>query len=205
MATITVYPSGYVRDDYSYKSAKYISRGYKSAEITSRYATIEATAGGAETYFYYTFDLSELPPDVVITSVTCLASAILPRFNSLETSTVQLYSGTNAKGSAAAMGEKVSIESGTWTRKELEDCRLKLYGKTREASADTTEIKFYGATLTIEYAEAANVPIVGNVTIDGVAKELSMGYCNIDGVWKEIVKSYSNIDGVWKPTHKINS
>ena len=203
MATITVYPSGYVRDDHAYKSVKGITNGYKSAGNWYRYATIEATAGGAETYFYYTFDLSELPPDVVITSVTCVATAIVPKFNSLETSTVQLYCSTNAKGSAVAMGKKVSVESGTWTRKELKDCRLKLYGKTYESSAATTDIMFYGATLTIEYAEAANVPIVGDVTIEGVAKELSMGYCNIDGVWKTIAKSYTNINGVWKPAYRI--
>lgn len=198
MATLTVYPSGYVSDDYSYKSIKSISNGYASANSIFTYATIEATVGGAETYFYYTFDLSELPPDVVITSVTCLTTAEASLM--FETATVQLYSGTNAKGSAVAMGEKVSVESGTWTRKELEDCRLKLYGKTKEGSTRTADIRFYGATLTIEYAEAANVPIVGNVTIEGVAKELSMGYCNIDGVWKEIVKSYANINGIWKPT-----
>lgn len=198
MATITVYPSGYVSDDYAYKSAQNIERGYSSANSIFTYATFEATLGGAEMYFYYTFDLSELPPNVVITSVTCLAT--VDASWTFETSTVQLYSGTNAKGSAAAMGEKVSIESGTWTRKELNDCRLKLYGKTRTGSTRPAKIQFYGATLTIEYTEAANVPIVGNVTIDGVAKELSMGYCNIDGVWKEIVKSYANIDGVWKPT-----
>lgn len=199
MATITVYPSGYVSDDYSYKSIKNIERGYSSANSIFLYATIEGNLGiGAETYFYYTFDLSELPPNVVITSVTCLATADASRM--FETSTVQLYSGTNAKGSAAAMGEKVSIESGTWTREELNDCRLKLYAKSKRAGGATLNISFYGATLTIEYAEAVNVPIVGNVTIDGVVKELVGGYCNIGGVWKEIAESYVNVDGVWKPT-----
>lgn len=199
MATITVYPSGYVSDDYSYKRIKNIDYGYASANSIFLYATIEGNLGiGAETYFYYTFDLSELPPNVVITSVTCLATADASR--TFKTSTVQLYSGTNAKGSAAAMGEKVSIESGTWTREELNDCRLKLYAISNREGGATLNIYFYGATLTIEYAEAANVPIVGNVTIDGVAKELVGGYCNIGGVWKEIAESYVNVDGVWKPT-----
>ncbi len=203
MATITVYPSGYVSDDYSYKSIKNIDRGYASANSNFLYAEIEGNSGiGAETYFYYTFDLSELPPDVVITSVTCLAAA--SRGFGFETSTVQLYSGTNAKGSAAAMGEKVSIESGTWTREELNDCRLKLYAKSGTENGASLNIKFYGATLTIEYAEAASVPIIGNATIEGAAKELVGGYCNIGGVWKEIAESYVNVDGVWKPTHNIS-
>lgn len=204
MATITVYPSGYVSDDYSYQSASNIENGYNSAD-NSTLAKIYATNGAlAETYFYYTFDLSAIPSDAVITSVTC--SAKLQGDNHLENQTVQLYSGENAKGSPASMPQYwervVSITAGDWNREELNNCRLKLYAKRSRSSTTASSkyvIRFYGATLTIEYAEAASVPIVGNVTIDGVAKELSMGYCNIDGVWKEIAESYVNVDGIWKP------
>lgn len=205
MATITVYPSGYVSDDYAYKRIAKIENGYASADSTS-YALIYATEGAlAETYFYYTFDLSAIPSDAVITSVTC--SAKLQGNNNLTHQTVQLYSGENAKGSPASMftywERVVSITAGDWNREELNNCRLKLYAKrSSDLMTDTSVygIFFYGATLTIEYAEAANVPIVGNVTIDGVAKELVGGYCNIGGVWKEIAESYVNVDGVWKPT-----
>lgn len=44
----------------------------------------------------------------------------------------------------------------------------------------------------------ANIPIIGNVTISGAAKDISGGYVNIGGVWKPIVKTYVNVNGVWK-------
>lgn len=208
MATITVYPSGYVSDDYSYNSASNIENGYNSAD-NSTLAKIYATKGAlAETYFYYTFDLSAIPSDAVITSVTC--SAKLQGDNRLENQTVQLYSGENAKGSPASMPlyweRVVSITAGDWNREELNNCRLKLYAKrSRDSTTASSKyvIKFYGATLTIEYAEPDIIPIIGNINIGGVSKEIVNGYCNIGGIWKTIAKSYTNINGVWKPTHGI--
>ena len=44
----------------------------------------------------------------------------------------------------------------------------------------------------------ATIPIIGNITIGGTAKNISGGYVNIGGVWKPIVKTYVNIGGVWK-------
>lgn len=47
----------------------------------------------------------------------------------------------------------------------------------------------------------ATIGIQGNVTVDGVQKDLTgESYVNIGGEWKEIVKSYANINGIWKPT-----
>ena len=207
LKTLTVYPSGYVSDDYSYQSASNIENGYNSVD-NSTLAKIYATNGAlAETYFYYTFDLSAIPSDAVITSVTC--SAKLQGDNHLADQTVQLYSGENAKGSPASMPtyweRVVSITAGDWNREELNNCRLKLYAKRSRSSTTASSkyaIKFYGATLTIEYAEPDIIPIVGNITVGGVAKTLAGGYVNIDGIWKTIAKSYTNINGVWKPAYR---
>lgn len=47
----------------------------------------------------------------------------------------------------------------------------------------------------------ATIGIQGNVTVNGVRKDLTgESYVNINGVWKEVVKSYANINGIWKPT-----
>lgn len=46
------------------------------------------------------------------------------------------------------------------------------------------------------------IPIIGNITIGGTAKNISGGYVNVGGVWKPIVKTYINIGGVWKPAWK---
>ena len=119
---------------------------------------------------------------------------------------MQLYSGTTAKGSSASIPSSAAattITAGNWTKDELTDCRLKLYAKrTRSGTTTAININFYGASLTIEYAEPDIIPIVGNTTVGGVAKTLAGGYCNIGGVWKTICKSYSNINGMWKPTYR---
>ena len=207
--TLTVYPSGYVSDDYAYKSATGIENGYNFADNTT-YATINLTkGGGAETYIYYTFDLSAIPDGAVITSVSCSANVTISSTFSLYISsrTMQLYSGTTAKGSSASIpsnAASTTITAGDWTRDELTDCRLKLYAKRGSyGSTSGIHIKFYGATLTVEYAEPDIIHIIGNTTVDGVAKTLAGGYVNIGGVWKTIAKSYTNINGVWKPTYGI--
>ena len=206
--TLTVYPSGYVSDDYAYDSASNLENGYNSADNTT-YATINLTTGAhAETYIYYTFDLSAIPDGAVITGVSCSANVTISSTSVryISSRTMQLYSGTTAKGSSASIPERraaTTITAGDWTRDELTDCRLKLYAKrTRSGTTTAININFYGASLTIEYAEPDIIPIVGNITVGGVAKTLAGGYVNIGGVWKTICKSYSNINGIWKPTYK---
>lgn len=41
-------------------------------------------------------------------------------------------------------------------------------------------------------------PIIGNVTIGGVAKTMSDGDVNVNGVWKPLYKTYTNVGGAWK-------
>ena len=208
LKTLTVYPSGYVIDDYAYASAENLENGYNSADNTT-YATINLTTGsGAETYIYYTFDLSAIPDGAVITGVSCSANVTISSTSTryISSRTMQLYNGTTAKGSSASIpsrGAATAITAGDWTRDELTDCRLKLYAKRTNSGATTARnINFYGASLTIEYAEPDIIPIAGNITVGGVAKTLAGGYVNIGGVWKTICKSYSNINGIWKPTYK---
>lgn len=214
--TLTVYPSGYVSDDYAYASASNLENGYNSADNTT-YATINLTTGsGAETYIYYTFDLSAIdlsaiPDGAVITSVSCSANVTISStsIRYISSRTMQLYSGTTAKGSSASIPSSAAattITAGNWTKDELTDCRLKLYAKrTRSGTTTAININFYGASLTIEYAEPDIIPIVGNITVGGVAKTLAGGYVNIGGVWKTICKSYSNINGIWKPMYTTSS
>ncbi len=210
LKTLTVYPSGYVIDDYAYASAENLENGYNSADNTT-YATINLTTGAsAETYIYYTFDLSAIPDSAAIISITCSAKSQISSSTSSHVAerTMQLYSGTTAKGSSVLINSRLTSSAtemtvGDWTADELKDCRLKLYAKRGNRNTSTTYyIKFYGATLTVKYAEPDIIPIVGNITVGGVAKTLAGGYVNIGGVWKTICKSYSNINGIWKPTYK---
>lgn len=208
--TLTVYPSGYVADDYAYESASNIENGYNSADNTTYAKIFLKTGSSAETYIYYTFDLSNIPSEAVITSMACSAKANVSVSNSnyISTKTMQLYSGTAAKGSSSILSTSADVKTmtvGDWTVDELSDIRLKLYAKRGTFSTSKNiYINFYGATLTITYTEPDIVPIVGNTTIGGVLKELAGGYCNIGGAWKAICKSYATVNGVWKPIWKAD-
>lgn len=207
MKTLTVYPSGYVTDDYAYASASDIENGYNSADNTT-YATINLTTGNsAETYIYYTFDLKNIPSEAVVTNVSCSAKcSISSSAFYISSSTTQLYSGTTAMGTSSTMSTSAAttaITAGDWTTDELRDIRLKLYAKRSTIQTSSSRyISFYGATLTVTYAVPDIVPIIGNTTIGGVSQAISSGYGNISGIWKAICKSYVNVNGVWKPTYK---
>jgi hypothetical protein len=203
------YPTSYVSDDYSYASATNITNAYAGSSNTT-YAQINLTTGsGAETYIYYTFDVPNIPDNAVICEVACTVKAMISNQQTTRISsrTVQLYSGTVAKGSSIDLTNKpdtlLSLSSGDWTKDELSNIRLKLYAK-RGSSATSTSyyIRFNGATLTIKYVIPEIIPIVGNTTINSVSKTITGGRCNIGGVWKNIVKSYANVNGVWTPTWK---
>lgn len=161
--TLTLYPSSYDTTDYKYAS---VHTSYplsvpigKSSSNTS-YAQINLTTGSqAETWVYYKFDTSAIPQDATIVSVSCVAKGYISQTNSsrITTRQIQAFSGTTAKGSASTLtstATSYNMSIGTWTRAELNDFRVRLYGK-RGTSNTTTNyyLRFYGATLTIVYNE----------------------------------------------------
>lgn len=206
--TLTLYPSGYVSDDYSYASISNVGNGYTASSSTT-YARINLKTGSsAETYLYYTFDTPNIPDDAVICEVVCTAKARISNQTTsrISSRTVQLYSSSTAKGSSANLttsASELSLTAGDWTIDELRNLRLKLYAKRGTSlTSSSYYIRFYGATLIIKYVIPETIPIVGNNTIGGVSKTIAGGYCNVGGTWKDIVKSYANVNGVWIPTWK---
>lgn len=207
--TITVYPSEYDTVDYAYASATDLTNPIGQSSSNTTYANISLTTGsGAETYIYYKFDLSSIPDNAEIISITCSAKGYISSTSAIYIyiRQMQLFNGTISKGSAVSLTNAATaqtIDVGTWTREELNDCKLRLYAqRTTYGTSTERTMRFYGAELTIEYDAPELVPIVGTVNVDGVAKTISGGYCNIDGVLKPIVKSYANINGVWLPTYR---
>lgn len=202
--TITVYPSGYVNSASA--SFSNIENGYTSADSTT-YGQINLTTGsGATTYFYYTFDLSEIPSYAIITNVECTVKARISTTSTsyIAASGVRLRTNDIGKGEWADLSttaSTISIVTGEWTRAELDECMVWLYAQRGSSSTSTTRyIRFYGATLTVTYNEPEIVPLIGTTTIAGTAKDFVTGYANIGGAYKELVKSYSCINGTWLPT-----
>lgn len=207
--SVTLHPIAYVSNDYSYASATNITNAYAGSDNTT-YAQINLTTGSdAETYIYYTFDAPSIPDNAVICEVACTVKAMISNQQTTRISsrTVQLYSGTVAKGSSIDLTNKpdtlLSLSSGDWTIDELSNIRLKLYAKRGSSGTSTSYyIRFHGATLTIKYVIPEIIPIVGTTTVESVSKTIAGGRCNVGGVWKNIVKSYANVNGVWVPTWK---
>lgn len=154
--TYTGHPTSYDANDYSWYSTQNLDRGYADSDSTD-YAGIYAKRGNnAETWIYYKFDTSSIPSNAVIKSVTCKVKASYNANNTImPIHTVQLYSGTTAKGSATTLGTSASektLSVGDWTRQELNDVRVKLYLQRSTTQATTSYAgRFYGATLTVEY------------------------------------------------------
>lgn len=160
--TITVYPASYDSENYAYNSVNSsypLSNPIGKGSSNGTYAQWNLLTGSrAESYVFYNFDLSDIPDSATIDSVDCTAKAYISSTNSnrIRTRQIQMYYGTSTpKGSASTVSTSTSaitLSCGTWTREELNDCRIRIYSKRGTYSTTTTYYnRFYGATLTISY------------------------------------------------------
>ena len=174
--TLTTHPNDYSSGNSSYSSVSSsypISNGYTDASSTS-YAYITCRTGSrAESHISYTFDVSEIPEGATIDSVTCSVKSRVSSTYYLTASTIQLYSGSTAKGSAtsaastSATARSIS-NTGSWTYEEVQEIQVRLTG-TRGTSntSRAAYLYFYGATLNITYSlngTAYTIGATSNVT-----------------------------------------
>lgn len=159
--SIKAMPSSFDSTNYSYQS---IVSGYAATNPIGKDSTNTTmsrfnlkTGNGAETWVFYDFDFSSIPANATINSVTAKAKCYINNTtaNRIATREVRLYSGTTAKGSAGTVSTSttaINITAGTWTRDELQKCRLRLYAKRGSNNTTTTYyIGLYGADITVEY------------------------------------------------------
>lgn len=186
MADAIVYPASYDSTNYSYASvdSSYpLSNAVGKGSDNSTYAQwTMKTGSGAETYVYYIFDLSEIPSNATIDSVSCTAKGYISTTSTWYVSsyTMQMYSGSTAKGSSVSLSTSASAQSiscGTWTRDELDDCRIRIYAVRGYFSTSTSRtMRFYGAALTVTYT-------VNDVTYTITASASSGGNISPDGTF----------------------
>ena len=150
-------PSSYDSTDKSYYSISNASNAYAGYSSTT-YATIELTRGSrAETYVYFKFDTSSIPADATIVYVFCSAKAYISSTasNQIASRQIQLYCGTTAKGTASTVTTTATVfklYSGTMTREEASDIRVRLYAKRGTSNTtDSRTMRLYGATLYVLY------------------------------------------------------
>lgn len=199
--TITVYPASYDQSNYSYASVNSsypLSNPIGKGSNNSTYAqwTLK-TGSSAESYVFYKFDLSEIPSNATIDSVSCSAKGYISSTTSSRISarTMQMYYGTStAKGSSVNMSTTASaqtISCGTWTREELNDCRIRIYAKRGSSQTTTSRTaRFYGATLTVTYTVPDDGPIL---------------YLKEDGIWNAYSAVYKKANGIWVQQSDLES
>lgn len=143
----------------NYYSISSIANAYADTTSTS-YATINYARGAsAETHFYLTFDLSGIPLNAVIRSVTVKSKAYANQSSGNIVSKGQnVCRGTTPVGVDSELVGSTSVltlDAGTgWTRANIEDLCIHYYA-IRPASGSTLNtnytMRLYGAEVTVEY------------------------------------------------------
>lgn len=146
---------------------------------SNMYSSGQSTTGIVD----YSFDLSSIPSNATIESVSCEVKAHEENA-SRSAFTLQLYSGSTAKGSATTVSGTsntiYTLDTGTWTRAELDSLILHTtYGYYGGLVA--------GATLVIEYTMASPAAdVTMSVSANGWSISGSGLYKKTNGTWAVI-------------------
>ena len=153
------------------------SNGATGSSSSTRACVFSNVGANAESYLVYGFDTSNIPANAIISSVTCTTEASCYSSGQyFTTKTIQLYSGTTAKGTATTItgngGTSAShtIDGGSWTRQELQNARVKIYIQRGTSNTSTAaSFSVWGSTLSVTYSLPADdyyVYTLSNVSED---------------------------------------
>ena len=188
-----------------------MSNAYNGSDnITYAQLTIAGSSNGVNGHIYWLFDTSAIPNDAVIQSISCDVTLQFNTNNSTSgfTSTIQMYTGTTAKGSATtwvSSGSNVakntySLTTGDWTLEELADARIYITA-TNSARQNSRYIYVYGATLTVTcevdgyvYIYTINSINEDHTIVFDIAKKL---FLKSNNSWISISKIYIKQNGSW--------
>ena len=109
--------------------------------------------------------------------------------NSSTKGSMQLYSGTVAKGSATSTKTSAAVYNlscGTWTRAELDNIRL--LTKITNTNSGHSIFYFYGADLTVTY------------TYQSEKFMLKLG-----GAWHDVARVFKKVNGIWVEQTDLSS
>lgn len=191
--SITAVPYGVDTAHQSQASGSNTTNSYTDVNSTTYGTTALKTGANAESYKHFKVNLSEIPENAVIVSVTGRIKCTLRighttcDLSQISACEAQLFTGTTAKGTATDTKSTTTtiynIAGGNWTRNELLDARVRIYAKRANISKNTQTWYYdvYGAEITVVY----NIPSANQL------------YCKDDGTWKIITKAYKKINGAW--------
>ncbi len=197
--TVTSYPTAYDVSG-SISGTHYqqcIGQGLDNTVSGNDYCS----SSGSTAHIDYSFDFSDVPAGAAIQSVSVQVKGHCESTSSSsEVATLQLYSGTTAKGSesefTSTSDQTVTMTAGTWTYAELQDAILRF------------TIGYYGGAVsgaewTVAYEVDGYVYTIANVTADHaiVVTASSAGptmYVKDNGSWVAVTKAYRKVNGSWQ-------
>ena len=192
--TKTFYPGAYDFVASSVQGVTNAGNPVGKGSTNTTYATIDLVTGsGATTTSYWPFDLSAIPSGAEIDSVSCKVKASVSSTIGVNYALVQLYSGSTSKGSSTSIlstsPSANTLSVGTWTRSELQNCRLCLQAKRSTSGTSTKRsLLFYGADLTVTY------------TYQSEKFMLKLG-----GSWADASRVFKKVDGIWVEQTALSS
>ena len=164
-ATVDLTISNYLDESSPFSNA--IGKG---SDNEGNYAEWGLVTGGAvKSYTCWSFDMSFIPSNAIITNVTCSARCSNTNANPTQAGNTTVAIGVT-DGSAyvnkqdsdtPSFGTEptvVTVSSANYTREELNNFRLRIFAARGYFSTNTSyHTKFYGATLTIDYTIPSEV------------------------------------------------
>lgn len=191
MASVTLVPTGYDGQHSSYSSvdASYpLSNGLTSSS-SDAFAVLNLNkGGGAVSKLAVKFDMSKIPTDAKVNSISCKIKArISNAYTYILSGVAQLYCGTAGLSSEIDLGTSEVAQSfsdtGYWDRESLDDLILLITCTRGSLSANSSQtLRFYGADLTVDYTGGSSGPVLST---------------KVNGSWVNVSKVYKKVNGIW--------
>lgn len=194
MASATLVPTGYdgQRSSYISVDASYpLSNGLTSSSSNSFTVLNLNTGSGAVSRLAVKFDMSKIPTDAKIKSISCKIKARISNASPYILSGVaQLYCGTAGLSGEIELGTSVVAQSfsdtGWWDRESLDDLILLITCTRGYLSVNNSQtLRFYGADLTVDYTGGGSSGPVLSTKVNGSWVNVSKVYKKVSGIWVE--------------------
>lgn len=182
--SLTVYPETYDTSISTLCSVTNASNVVGKGSSNTSPATIQGSGNYSSPTTYWPFDVSAIPENATIDSVSCKAKIASASSSGWYGGSLSLCADTTEKASYTLSGFISSaitiytISGGEWTRDEISNVKLKIYSKWYSGSKP--KFYFYGADLTVEY------------TYQSEKYMLKVG-----GTWADVARVFKKVDGVW--------
>lgn len=166
-----------------------ISRAYTNSSSTT-YCQLNVSKSKTGSIYLTGFDLSSIPSNAIINSVTVKVRCMISSTNYITAATVQASSGATLKGSSASYRSTTNsvytLSGGSWTRAELDDFRVYFTAKKSNTNS-TAYMRIYGMDVSVSW-ELPSEPEHGTlfVQVGGKTRQVQSIYRKVGGYWIEV-------------------